>query len=523
MAYTYTDFLRRAGISNTLKDFDLDELRLAKPYPEYGIATTSLKQDANTAATSAQRALANEAAAQLKASYNGFVGSKDQEIEDILGQIGSFPDFSYDEEAPTYENKYEQEQDEVLGQIGSYPDFTYDQQAPTYQNPYEQLQQQLLDKILNREDFTWSKDTDPVFGEYQKQYLREGERATANALAQAAAASGGQTSSYAATAAAQAGNYYAAQLSDKIPELYNQAYQRYLSEYEMMANDLGLVNTQQQLGYQEYLDKLGQYNTDKNFAYQQYMDDYNKLLSYLDAINGQEQMDYQEYLDRLGQYNGDKDFAYQQYLDNYNKLQSYLGNLQDVNADEYQKYLDQIAQEQYEREWERDQQRYEQEQQQALQKQNQQMAQAQVDAILQAGGTPSSALVSQSRYSQEYINSMVNYYRQQAAKAASSYRSYSSGGSSGSKSSSSSSSSTSNKKTTTTSTGLSPMGLAQMAQGAISSGLTVNDYVAENIKGNTVYAPGYGAITYDKAEQLVNAGILKITGIKNGQVTFARL
>ncbi len=485
MAYTYTDFLRRAGISNTLKDFDLDELRLAKPYPEYGIATTSLKQDANTAATSAQRALANEAAAQLKASYNGFVGSKDQEIEDILGQIGSFPDFSYDEEAPTYENKYEQEQDEVLGQIGSYPDFTYDQQAPTYQNPYEQLQQQLLDKILNREDFTWSKDTDPVFGEYQKQYLREGERATANALAQAAAASGGQTSSYAATAAAQAGNYYAAQLSDKIPELYNQAYQRYLSEYEMMANDLGLVNTQQQLGYQEYLDKLGQYNTDKNFAYQQYMDDYNKLLSYLDAINGQEQMDYQEYLDRLGQYNGDKDFAYQQYLDNYNKLQSYLGNLQDVNADEYQKYLDQIAQEQYEREWERDQQRYEQEQkqyaqeqQQALQQQNQKMAQAQVDGILQAGVMPSSALIAASGYSQEYVNAMLQYYRQKAASAARS---------SSSKTSATTSTSTGNK--------------------------TVSSSTSQ-----LVSVPRYGEVSLADAQRLAAAGLVRLTGTdKNGK------
>ena len=51
-----------------------------------------------------------------------------------------------------------------------------------------------------------------------------------------------------------------------IPELYNQAYQRYLSEYEQLANDLGVVNTQQQLDYKEYLDRLGQYNTDKSFA-----------------------------------------------------------------------------------------------------------------------------------------------------------------------------------------------------------------------------------------------------------------
>ena len=463
MAYTYNDFLKKATDNGTLSSFTAQELSLAKAFPEYGISAASLKQEQNTAATSAQRAIANQAAAQLRASYNGFTGSKQDEIDNVLGQIGSFPDFSYDQQAPEYDNKYEEEQDAILDQLDKYPDFSWDQQAPTYENPYEQIQQDLLDKILNREDFTWDKDTDPVFGAYQKQYLREGERATANALAQAAAASGGQTSSYAATAAAQAGNYYAAQLSDKIPELYNQAYQRYLSEYEQMANDLGLVNNQQQIGYKEYLDKLSQYNTDKNFAYQQYLDDYNKLLSYLDAVNGQEQMDYQEYKDKLGQFNVDKEFAYQQYLDNYNKLQSYLGNLQSENQSEYEQYLD------------------EQQRMDSQNQQNKEMAQAQVDAILQAGGTPSSALVSQSGYSQEYINSMVNYYRQQAAKAASAYRSSGSGGRSGSSSGS-------------------------------AKGSTTSDYNPRS-SGNLVSVPKYGEITYDDLDILEKNGLVRVDGI----------
>lgn len=484
MAYTYNDFLKKAKDTGTLSNFTPQEMSLAKAFPEYGISAASLKQEQNQATTSAQRALANEAARQLRTSYNGFVGSKDQEIEDVLDQIGKYPDFSWDQEAPTYENKYEEEQDSILDQIGKYPDFSWDQVAPTYTNPYEQLQKELLDKILNREDFTWSKETDPVFGEYQKQYLREGERATANALAQAAAASGGQTSSYAATAAAQAGNHYAAQLSDKIPELYNQAYQRYLSEYEMMADDLGLVNSQQQLDYQEYLDQLGQYNKDKEFAYQQYLDDYNKLLSYLDAVNGQEQMDYKEYLDKLGQYNGDKEFAYQQYLDNYNKLQEYLGNLQDVNDDEYKKYLDQKEQEKYQKEWEREQQRYEQEQKQALQKQNQQMAQNQVDGILQAGVMPSPELIAASGYSQEYVNAMLQYYRQKAAAAARS---------SSSTRKSSSSSSTTQKKTTTSSS-----------------------------TASLVSIPKYGEVSVADAQRLASAGLVRITGFdKNGKPVYA--
>ena len=465
MAYTYEDFLKKARATDTLKDFNPDELRLTNPRPEYGIAATSFKQQANQASNPAQRAIAKQANAQLKASYNGFTGSYQDEIDDILDQIGKYPDFSYDQEAPEYDNKYEEEQDAILDQIGKYPDFSWDQEAPTYTNPYEELQKELLDKLLNREDFTWSTDTDPVFGEYQKQYLREGERATANALAQAAAASGGQTSSYAATAASQAGNYYASQLSDKIPELYNQAYQRYLSEYEQLANNLGMVNTQQQISYKEYLDRLNQYNQDKNFAYQQHLDDYNMLLSYLDAVNGQEQMDYQEYKDKLGQYNVDKEFAYQQYLDNYNKLQGYFDSLQSANDSEYQKYRD------------------EQQRTDAQKQQSQQMAQAQVDAMLQAGRAPSSALLAQSGYTQEYVNAMIAAY--QAAQAAK-YASYRSGGSGGTRK---------------------------------STGTTTQKKPTSKPASQLVSIPKYGQVTYEDVYRLKQAGYVRVDGVDaNGKL-----
>lgn len=44
-------------------------------------------------------------------------------------------------------------------------------------------------------------------------------------------------------------------------------------------------------------------------------------------------------------------------------------------------------------------------------------ARDEVDAILQAGGTPSADLISKAGYSAEYINSLRNYYAQQAAQS----------------------------------------------------------------------------------------------------------
>ena len=120
--------------------------------------------------------------------------------------------------------------------------------------------------------FNYDPNTDPSWLAYQKQYRREGDRATANALGQAAAMTGGNPSSYAVTAASQAGDYYAAQLSDKLPQLYQDAYNRYLQEYQRQLGIADAYAGYDQTEYNRYLTRLGQYNTDRNFAYGAYRD-----------------------------------------------------------------------------------------------------------------------------------------------------------------------------------------------------------------------------------------------------------
>lgn len=277
MAYTYDDFVKAANQSGLMGQFSQDDLNLAQKYPEFGLSVLSLKKDYNNAATAEQRLLANQAANELRKSYGNYSGGADG---------GSF----------RLESKLNRRADDLLGQIGSFGSFSYDE-APTYENAFAQQQKDLLDRILNREDFSWSKETDPQWSSYKKSYLREGDRATANALAQASAASGGRPSSYAVNAATQAGDYYAAKLNDVIPTLYQQAYERYLDEYNMKLKDLNAVNQQEQLDYAKYLDRLGQFNTDRGFAYQNYADDYDRLRSQLADVEGQDQIDYARYLD----------------------------------------------------------------------------------------------------------------------------------------------------------------------------------------------------------------------------------
>ena len=277
MAYTYDDFVKAANQSGLMGQFSQDDLNLAQKYPEFGLSVLSLKKDYNNATTAEQRLLANRAANELRKSYGNYSGGADG---------GSF----------RLESKLNRRADDLLGQIGSFGSFSYDE-APTYENAFAQQQKDLLDRILNREDFSWSKETDPQWSSYKKSYLREGDRATANALAQASAASGGRPSSHAVNAATQAGDYYATKLNDVIPTLYQQAYERYLDEYNMKLKDLNAVNQQEQLDYAKYLDRLGQFNTDRGFAYQNYADDYDRLRSQLADVQGQDQIDYARYLD----------------------------------------------------------------------------------------------------------------------------------------------------------------------------------------------------------------------------------
>lgn len=279
MAYTYDDFVKAANQSGLMGQFSQDDLNLAQKYPEFGLSVLSLKKDYNNAATAEQRLLANQAANELRKSYGNYSGGADG---------GSF----------RLESKLNRRSDDLLDQLGSFGSFSYGE-APTYENTFAQQQKDLLDRILNREDFSWSKETDPQWSSYKKSYLREGDRATANALAKASAASGGRPSSYAVNAATQAGDYYATKLNDVIPTLYQQAYERYLDEYNMKLKDLNAVNQQEQLDYAKYLDRLGQFNTDRGFAYQNYADDYDRLRSQLADVQGQDQIDYARYLDEV--------------------------------------------------------------------------------------------------------------------------------------------------------------------------------------------------------------------------------
>lgn len=310
--FTYQDFQRELNGSGLGGQFSAADLKLAQQNPDAGMSILKYKKDYASATTDEARALANLGAEQVRSSWGGYTG----------GQTGgsfyldpiSPNDFTYGS-APSYSSPWTGEVQELYKQQKNRGEYSFSGAKPTYSNRYDATIQDLLGQIVNREAFSYDAEKDPLYSQYRKQYAREGQRATADALGAAAAASGGIPSSYAATAAGQAGDYYAAQMTDRIPELYQLAYNQYMNEHSMKLSDLGAVQGAEQSDYQKYLNELGQYNTDRSFDYGVWSDAQDRAASDLQTAIGLEQMDYQKYLDRLSQYNTDRNFSYGQHLD----------------------------------------------------------------------------------------------------------------------------------------------------------------------------------------------------------------
>jgi len=310
--YTYDDFMKALEESGLGEQFSQADLNLARQNPDAGMSLISYKTDYKNATTDELRALANQGAESVRSSYGGYTGG---------GDGGSFKlnpmspnQFSYGD-APTWDDNWAGRIDEALNAQMNRQPYSYAGQAPTYESRYDPQIQDTIAGILGRGEFSYDPKTDPVYSAYQKQYAREGQRATANAMGEAAAMTGGMPSSWAMTAASQAGDYYASQMADKIPELYKDAYNRYLQEYQMKLSDLSALRGLESDDYAKYQDQLSQYNADRSFDYGTWLDQQKLAQQDVDTLRALRSDDMDLYKTKLGQYNTDRSFDYGQWLD----------------------------------------------------------------------------------------------------------------------------------------------------------------------------------------------------------------
>ncbi len=308
--YSYDDVLNRINQEGLY--FSDADLELAQRNPDAGMTLANYKVDYRDAETDEARALANQGAEQTRRSLGGYSGGSDGSGF-YVNPLS--PSSFVADEAPSFSSDYSQNVRDAFDAQNNYGTYSYAGERPEFSSRYGQTSDRLLQEIVDRPDFRYDAATDPLYAQYRKQYTREGQRAMEDTLGAAAAASAGLPSSYAATAAAQQANYYRGQMTDKIPELYQLAYNKYLQDYQMKQQALNAVQTADQIDYNRYLNDMNQYNTDRSFDYAAWLDRYNQLNSNLQAAAALEQQDYNRYLDSVAQYNTDRNFNYGQMLD----------------------------------------------------------------------------------------------------------------------------------------------------------------------------------------------------------------
>ncbi len=105
---------------------------------------------------------------------------------------------------------------------------TQDHQAqrPEYTSRWEDELEKTLSQLSGRQ-FSYNLEADPLWSSYRRSYTRKGRLAMEDTLGRTTALTGGYGNSYAANAAQQSYNGYMTALTDKIPELYALAQERY--------------------------------------------------------------------------------------------------------------------------------------------------------------------------------------------------------------------------------------------------------------------------------------------------------
>jgi len=198
MARSYDEFLKAVTDSGMTEKISKYDMEAAKKNPDLGFSLLNLAQQYDQASTQEQKALLSETANQLRSS----AGYR-------LGDDGAYQAVS----APA-NTGYDRELD----------------------------YQAAVSDVTNIKPFEYDPEKDNTYKTYEQKYLRQGEIAARDTLARAAAMTGGRPSSYAISAAQQTRNNYGAALAGMIPTLEQNAYQKYLNEYDTKMSALGVLS-----------------------------------------------------------------------------------------------------------------------------------------------------------------------------------------------------------------------------------------------------------------------------------------
>lgn len=377
-----------------------------------GITYTSA---ADLGLTAAAKAAAGDmtGARQTEQARNEKINTNNMNLP-LTNKYGSFTETERRTPSTDYNSKYSEDLDKILGSITdaitnapaiSMPGYS----APTYNPQYDAQIDELLNKLLNREPFEYNEELDPLYQQYKDMYTKQGQLAMEDTMGQAAALTGGYSSTYSQAVGQQMYNAYLNKVQEMLPEFYDRAYGQYQDEGTNLKNLYSMYIDRDQVDFQRYQQEVANAQAAyqaaaaaASMAYQQQQDNISNLGNLYGLVSGADATDYERFLNNWNMNNTLDQQEYNKLIDKWNQ------DMQ-LNESNYNRRQD-----------------------------TQKLAQSQIDAIIAAGGTPSQALISASGYDPSYINSLMSYYQQQAAAQTAARSSGRSGGGRSSKKSSSS-------------------------------------------------------------------------------------
>lgn len=199
--------------------------------------TFEIKTDSEKAAE-AREAWEKEQALMKEKTQQSIAANAQKNVQD---------DKTEQPDEPTYSQAYQDYQKYMDAYNKGMDDYLSGEKfsdAETERDKYYKLAQDYMDKYINRDSFSYDVNTDKMYAMYRDQYLNQAQQAQKDAMAQAAALTGGYGSTYASAMGQRAYSAEMDKLDAKASELYDNAYARYVQEGQNMLDDASLYGSQ---------------------------------------------------------------------------------------------------------------------------------------------------------------------------------------------------------------------------------------------------------------------------------------
>ena len=134
-----------------------------------------------------------------------------------------------------------------------------------YQSKYQGQIDRVMQNITDRKPFQYDVNGDALYQQYKDRYTQRGRQAMQDTMGQAAALTGGYGNTYAQNAGQQAYGAYMQGLTDKIPELYQLALEKYDRGATLEKEKYSVLKDADATDYGRWGDRLNQWNTDRSY------------------------------------------------------------------------------------------------------------------------------------------------------------------------------------------------------------------------------------------------------------------